>query len=143
MPAEPLVRTVGVESSICLLDMPWMAIWPAARPRIEGMTVSRYGPTGTWRWLAGLAPAGVTWFWRAVKGLLPELVELALEEPKRVGIGQPHQALVLLLGLGGEIGQVDRDAGDRGGEAIGLRRAGRRRTDRPLRRRAAGCRTRG
>ena len=31
----------GVVSSICLLAMPWMAIWPAARPRIEGITARR------------------------------------------------------------------------------------------------------
>ena len=112
------MRTVGVEISICLLDMPWMAIWPAAWPRTEGMTPSWYGPTGTGRWLAGLAP-GADLVLEGLKGLFPERVELALREPDRVEIDQSHHALVLLLVLG-EIGQVDRDAGDRGGEAIGL-----------------------
>ena len=39
--ADPVVRNDGVVISICLLPMPWMAIWPAALPRMEATTTRR------------------------------------------------------------------------------------------------------
>ena len=36
--ALTLFQTAGMASSICLSAMPWIAIWPAVRPRTDGTT---------------------------------------------------------------------------------------------------------
>ena len=41
LPALLARRIEGMSISICLLGIPWMAIWPADLPRIEGITASR------------------------------------------------------------------------------------------------------
>ena len=90
--AEPLVRTVRRQELDLFVGHALDGNLAGARPRIDGMTIKRYGPTGTWRWPAGLSPASSGSALKRRHGFFPEVVELALEESERVGIGQSQQA---------------------------------------------------
>ena len=74
------------------------------------------------------ARSGLSLVLQNLEGLLPELMELCLQEAKRVRIGQLQQAL-FLIGLDhqcfGQVRQVGPVGGKRGGQAVRLVAGGR------------------